>query len=338
MSMRNRSMTQALPFRKIFDGVATHEQMFELFNRVPDCPCEDRISGKAFENSWFEIESTSYEYMLEMLPPLFMRAGMFAMSELKAGFVGSVFFMIEIDEHRRWFTGYCNLGNRHSPDAMRAAIIEHETTGTAGLSRDAKLDLIWARTPNRPIGAQREGGGNRASVDGIGRLESTMSDYDTRALLAEALEFLNDHPRFSLRRDRRRNSYSLARRIEAYLSPWETLPHRAIAVARDRWSSSGVLRIDADERMVAREADGYWVRGWVRIAFSSVGEIDEKLSARYRKALDSLPGTTRAILLARQRDQRSYGEIAHQFGLTIADVEGAIADALFQIGRALDQE
>ncbi|HUD90012.1 sigma factor-like helix-turn-helix DNA-binding protein, partial [Sphingobium sp.] len=79
-------------------------------------------------------------------------------------------------------------------------------------------------------------------------------------------------------------------------------------------------------------------RGWVRIAFSSVGEIDEKLSARYRKALDSLPGTTRAILLARQRDQRSYGEIAHQFGLTIADVEGAIADALFQIGRALDQE
>ena len=42
-------MTQAPPFRKIFDGVATREQMFELFNRVPDCPCEDRISGKAFE-------------------------------------------------------------------------------------------------------------------------------------------------------------------------------------------------------------------------------------------------------------------------------------------------
>lgn len=139
-------MTQAPPFRKIFDGVATREQMFELFNRVPDCPCEDRISGRAFENSWFEIESTSYEYMLEMLPPLFMRAGMFAMSELKAGFVGSVFFEIVIGRSR-WFTGYCNLGDRHSPDAMRAAIIEHETTGTASLSRDAKLDLIWARTP-----------------------------------------------------------------------------------------------------------------------------------------------------------------------------------------------
>ena len=139
-------MTQAPPFRKIFDGVATHEQMFELFNRVPDCPYEDRISGKAFENSWFEIEGTSYEYMLEMLPPLFMRAGMFALSELKANFVGSVFFEIVIGR-TRWFTGYCNLGHRHSPDAMRAAIVEHETTGTAGLSRDAKLDLIWARTP-----------------------------------------------------------------------------------------------------------------------------------------------------------------------------------------------
>lgn len=128
-------MTQDPPFRKIFDGVATHEQMFELFNSVPDCPFEDRISGKAFENTWFEIENTSYESMLEILPPLFMRAGMFAMSELKAGFVGSVFFEIVIGR-ARWFIGYCNLGCRHSPEAMRAAIIEHETTGAASLSRE----------------------------------------------------------------------------------------------------------------------------------------------------------------------------------------------------------
>ena len=114
-------MTQALPFRKIFDGVATREQMFELFNRVPDCPFEDRISGKAFENTWFEIELESYESMLGELPPLFMRAGMFAWSELKAGFVGSVFFAITIGR-KRWFTGYCNLGDRHSPDAMRARV------------------------------------------------------------------------------------------------------------------------------------------------------------------------------------------------------------------------
>ena len=129
-------MTQAPPFRKIFDGVATRSQMFELFNRVPDCPFEDRISGKAYENQWFEIESESYETMLELLPPLFMRAGMFAMSELRAGFVGTVFFDITIGRNR-WFTGYCNLGDRRSPDAMRAAIIAHETAAVTGRRADA---------------------------------------------------------------------------------------------------------------------------------------------------------------------------------------------------------
>lgn len=138
-------MTQD-PFRKIFGGVATRQQMFELFNRVPDCPFEDRMSGKAYEGQWFKIERESYESMLEILPPLFMRAGMFAMSELKAGFVGSVFFEIMIHGRNRWFTGYCNLGDRGSPDAMRAAIVEHERAAVANLSRDEALDLIWKRT------------------------------------------------------------------------------------------------------------------------------------------------------------------------------------------------
>jgi len=134
-------MTQDLPFRKIFDGVATRKRMFELFNRIPDCTFEDRISGKAYENQWFKIQRECHEYMLEILPPLFMRAGMFAMSELKAGFVGLVFFDIMIDGRSRWFTGYCNLGDRRSPDAMRAAIIEHEKAALANLSRDDALDL-----------------------------------------------------------------------------------------------------------------------------------------------------------------------------------------------------
>lgn len=139
-------MTQIPPFTKIFEGVATRKQMFELFNRIPDCPFEDRISGRAYENTWFELDREGYETMLEVLPPLFMRAGMFALSELKAGFVGSVFFDIMIDGRSRWFTGYCNLGDRSSPDAMRAAIIEHEKAVVANLSRDHALDLIWERT------------------------------------------------------------------------------------------------------------------------------------------------------------------------------------------------
>ncbi|MBS0503177.1 MAG: DUF1419 domain-containing protein [Proteobacteria bacterium] len=140
-------MIQDPPFKKIFNGIATRKQMFELFNRVPDCPLGDRISGKAYERQWFEIKRESYDSMLEILPPLFMRAGMFAMSELKAGSVGSVFFEIMIDGRNRWFTGYCDFSDHGSPDAMRAGIIGHEKASVAGLSREAKLKLIWARTP-----------------------------------------------------------------------------------------------------------------------------------------------------------------------------------------------
>lgn len=43
-----------------------------------------------------------------------------------------------------------------------------------------------------------------------------MPDNDATALLAEALDFFNDHPSFSLRRDPSRTSYELASRIDAY--------------------------------------------------------------------------------------------------------------------------
>lgn len=135
-------MATTPPFTKVLDAVATHAEMFALFNRIPDCHPEERISGRAYVNQWFEIERSSYEIMLEVLPPLFMRAGMFAMSELKAGFVGSVFFDIRIDDRDRWFHGYCNLGDPASPDAMRAAIIGHEQANLRALTRDEKLELI----------------------------------------------------------------------------------------------------------------------------------------------------------------------------------------------------
>ena len=52
-----------------------------------------------------------------------------------------------IDGRNRWFTGYCDFSDHGSPDAMRAGIIGHEKASVAGLSREAKLKLIWARTP-----------------------------------------------------------------------------------------------------------------------------------------------------------------------------------------------
>ncbi|EQB16519.1 hypothetical protein [Sphingobium fuliginis] len=62
-----------------------------------------------------------------------------------------------------------------------------------------------------------------------------MSDPDARALLVEALEFFNDHPRFSLRRDRRRDSYALASRIEAFLARDEMIPP-VLATAPERYA------------------------------------------------------------------------------------------------------
>lgn len=133
-------------FAKIFAGIASHEFMFELLNIRPDCPEHERSSGQGYAGQWFEILQPSYETMLEVLPPIFMGSGMFAMSELKAGTVGSVFFEIVIAGRRRWFHGYCDLSDRAAPDAMRAAIILWETGDTTGMTRDRLLYAVWSFT------------------------------------------------------------------------------------------------------------------------------------------------------------------------------------------------
>ncbi|WP_336963703.1 DUF1419 domain-containing protein [Sphingobium aquiterrae] len=182
-------MIQDSPFRKIFDGVATREQMFQLFNRVPDAPVEDRISGRAYANQWFAIDEQSYEYMLELLPPLFMRAGMFAMSEFKVGSVTSVFF--EIDGLNRWFHGYCDLGDRRSSDAMRAAIIAHEKAALAGLTRAQKLDLIWSRTHSDFRGVAGDANPDAWPAEHIGKRTITVFEPGAGTVL-KLLENLTD--------------------------------------------------------------------------------------------------------------------------------------------------
>ena len=139
-------MTSHPPFRKVLHGVATREQMFHLFNRHNDTPGVDPVSGTPYTGEWFEITAEQYHFMLALLPPLFMRTGMFGMSEFKAGNVTSVFFAIRIRGRERWFHGFCNLTDRHSPDAMRAAIIAHETGSADSMTREEKLEAIWNAT------------------------------------------------------------------------------------------------------------------------------------------------------------------------------------------------
>ncbi len=139
-------MTIPPPFRKVFDGVATREEMFRLFNRHRDDPDVDPVSGKPYSSEWFEIEPAQYHFMLGLLPPLFQRPGMFGLSEYKAGDVTSVFFAIRIRGRERFFHGFCDLGDRQSPDKMRAAIIAHETGAADSMTREEKLEAIWNAT------------------------------------------------------------------------------------------------------------------------------------------------------------------------------------------------
>ncbi|SMH26286.1 DUF1419 domain-containing protein [Mesorhizobium australicum] len=134
------------PFRKVFEGVATREQMFALFNRHSDTLGGDPLSGVPYASEWFEISTSEYHFMLGLLPPLFQRTGMFGMSEYKAGNITSVFFTIRIRGRERWFHGFCDLSDKRSPDAMRAAIIAHETGALDSMTREEKLEAIWLAT------------------------------------------------------------------------------------------------------------------------------------------------------------------------------------------------
>ncbi|RUV81565.1 DUF1419 domain-containing protein [Mesorhizobium sp. M1A.F.Ca.IN.020.06.1.1] len=139
-------MSTQPPFRKVFEGVATRSQMFALFNRHRDTPGVDPLSGVPYASEWFEISATEYHFMLGLLPPLFQRTGMFGMSEYKAGNVTSVFFAIRIRGRERWFHGFCDLSDKRSPDAMRAAIIAHETGALDSMTREEKIEAIWSAT------------------------------------------------------------------------------------------------------------------------------------------------------------------------------------------------
>ncbi|MBA4090262.1 MAG: hypothetical protein C0494_06685 [Sphingobium sp.] len=163
-----------------------------------------------------------------------------------------------------------------------------------------------------------------------------MPDHDTRALLVEALDFFNDHPCFSLRRDRRRTSYELAARIDAFLVPDKAVPP-VVAAARQRWEASPGVRIAPDEQTVTQGDDGYWVRAWVRLSEVSLDQVTPDLAGQYAHAVAALPEITRKVLLAHQRDDEDFRTIAVRLGITTPEVEQHIADALLAIGKALNR-
>jgi hypothetical protein len=140
-------MSNPPTIRKVFEGVASRQQMYALFNRHSQSPFDDdRLSGRRYAGEWFEITEANHDHMLEILPPLFIRGDMFAMGEFQAASVTSVFFALKIDDRFRWFHGYCDLGDHGSPDRMRAEIIERESRPVRAMSAQEKLDHIWSTT------------------------------------------------------------------------------------------------------------------------------------------------------------------------------------------------
>ena len=163
-----------------------------------------------------------------------------------------------------------------------------------------------------------------------------MSDHDARALLVEALDFFNDHPCFSLRRDRRRTSYELAARIDAFLAP-DTAVLPIVTAARKRWATTQGLRVDPDEHTVQRDGDGYWVRAWVRMDAAALADVGTAPIDRYARAVAALPDITRQVLLADFLGDEDFTAIAARLGITTREVEQHIADALAAIAQALDR-
>ena len=107
-------------FRKVFQGVASRYQMFQVFNRHSEAPFDEaRHCGSLYAGEWFEISEADHDYMFEILPPLFVRGNLFAMREFQAGSVTSVFLALTIDDVCRWFHGYCDLADNRSPERLR---------------------------------------------------------------------------------------------------------------------------------------------------------------------------------------------------------------------------
>ncbi|NKM57778.1 DUF1419 domain-containing protein [Rhizobium anhuiense] len=133
--------------RKVFEGVASRHEMYALFNRHSQAPFDDdRMNGTRYVGEWFEISEADHDHMFEILPPLFYRGDMFAMREFLAASVTSVFFALTIDDRWRWFHGYCDLGDRQSPDRMRAEVLARESRPVRAMNRQEKLDHIWSAT------------------------------------------------------------------------------------------------------------------------------------------------------------------------------------------------
>ncbi|RWO44896.1 DUF1419 domain-containing protein [Mesorhizobium sp.] len=136
-----------LSARKVYQGIADRRQMFRMFDRHAQRP--DRFQDDAsalYRGEWFEISQAEHDYMLEILPPLWMRGEMFALREFLTDRIISIFYALNIDGRMRYFHGYCDLLDKGAPERMRDAIVERETRPVRAMPREERLEHIWSST------------------------------------------------------------------------------------------------------------------------------------------------------------------------------------------------
>lgn len=135
------------PIRKVYQGIADRRQMFRMFDRHAQRP--NRFEDDAevlYRGEYFEIGAKEHGYMLEILPPLWVRYDMFAMREFLTGSITSIFFSFLIGGQIRNFHGYCDLADKGSPERMRDAIVARESRPARIMSRVERLEHIWSST------------------------------------------------------------------------------------------------------------------------------------------------------------------------------------------------
>jgi len=140
-------MNPVSPIRKIYQGVANRQQMFRMFDHHAQRPNRWQNGySDLFVGEWFEIDRGSHDYMLDILPPLWMRGEMFALREFLTDSVSSVFYTLRIDGRIRFFHAYCDLNLSRSPIEMRGAIVERESRPVRAMTHEERLEHIWSST------------------------------------------------------------------------------------------------------------------------------------------------------------------------------------------------
>lgn len=143
-------MTSLAPIQKIFLGIADRHQMFRLFDRHAQRRDRWQNDDSAlYTGEWFEIARTEHDYMLEILPPLWIRGEMFAMREFLTGSITSIFYTLSINGVMRHFHAYSDLSDSRSVYDMRDAIVERERRPVKAMTREERIEHIWSVTHDK---------------------------------------------------------------------------------------------------------------------------------------------------------------------------------------------